>query len=92
MSAGDESQTLEIDDVILHPMYDLSQAYQDIAVIRLKPNKGKYLSYEYLKVHIFWEGHKILQNLHQLIDWQYIGQMIGGDFAKYWGLLRIYEL
>jgi hypothetical protein len=53
VSAGDESQTLEIDDVILHPMYDLSQAYQDIAVIRLKHNKGKYLSYEYLKVHIF---------------------------------------
>ena len=24
------------------------------------------------KVHIFWEGHKILQNLHQLFDWQYI--------------------
>ena len=22
------------------------------------------------KVHIFWEGHKILQNLHQLFDWQ----------------------
>ena len=34
------------------------------------------------KVHIFWEGHKILQNLHQLFDWQYTGQIIGGDFAK----------
>ena len=22
------------------------------------------------KVHIFWEGHKILRNLHQLFDWQ----------------------
>ena len=41
MSAGDESQILEIEDVIIHPKYDLSNAYQDIAVIKLKPNKGK---------------------------------------------------
>ena len=44
------------------------------------------------KVHIFWEGHKILRNLHQIFDWQYIGQIIGGDFAKFCSLLRIYEL
>ena len=24
------------------------------------------------KVHIFWEGHKILQNLHLTFDWHYI--------------------
>jgi hypothetical protein len=42
VSAGDESQILEIDDVILHPKYDLSNAYQDISVIKLKPNKGKF--------------------------------------------------
>ena len=44
------------------------------------------------KVHIFWEGHKILRKLQQLFDRQYIGQIIGGDFAKFGGLLRIYEL
>ena len=33
-----------------------------------------------------------MRNLHQLFDWQYIGQIIGGDFAKFCGLLRIYEL
>ena len=33
-----------------------------------------------------------MQNLHQSYDWQYIGQIIGGDFAKFCGLLRIYEL
>ena len=33
-----------------------------------------------------------LWNLHQLFDWQYIGQIIGGDFASFCGLLRIYEL
>ena len=27
-----------------------------------------------------------------IFDWQYIGQIIGGDFAKFCGLLRIYEL
>ena len=41
MSAGDESQILDIEDAILHPKYDLSNAYQDISVIKLKPNKGK---------------------------------------------------
>ena len=40
VSAGDESQILEIDDVILHPLYDRSSMYQDISVIKLKPNKG----------------------------------------------------
>ena len=40
------------------------------------------------RVHIFWEGHKVLQNLHQLFDWQYIRQRIGGDFAKFCGLIR----
>ena len=46
----------------------------------------------FFKVHIFWEDHKILRNLHQLFDWQYIGQKIGEDFAKFFDLLRIYEL
>ena len=41
------------------------------------------------KVHIFWEGHKILWNLHQLFD---IWKINGGDFAKFCGLLRIYKL
>ena len=45
-----------------------------------------------LKVQIFWEGHKILRNLHQLFDWQYTGQIVGGRFSKFCGLLRIYEL
>ena len=26
------------------------------------------------KVHIFWEGYKILQNLHLSFDWHHIGQ------------------
>ena len=38
------------------------------------------------KVHIFWEGHKILQNLHRRLDRYYIGQIYGGDFAKFYGL------
>ena len=42
------------------------------------------------KVHIFWEGHKNLRNLHLIFDWHYIGTT-GGDFTKFCGLLRIYE-
>ena len=43
------------------------------------------------KVHIFQEGHKILQNLQLTFDWHYIGQKQGGDFTKFCGLLGIYE-
>ena len=45
-----------------------------------------------VKVHIFWEGHKNLRNLHQLFVLCTASQIIGGDFAKFCGLLRIYEL
>ena len=45
-----------------------------------------------IKVHIFWEGHKIWRNLHRRFDCYYIGQIFGGDFAKICGLLRMYEL
>ena len=41
---------------------------------------------------LFLEGHTILQNLHLTFDWHYIGQKQGEDFAKFCGLLRIYEL
>ena len=44
------------------------------------------------KLHIFWEGHKILRNLHCRFDCYYIGQIYGGDFEKFCGFLRIYEL
>ena len=44
------------------------------------------------KVHIFWEGHKFLRNLHRRFVQCGNGQIYGGDFAKFCGLLRIYEL
>ena len=44
------------------------------------------------KVHIFWEGHKILWNLPLTFDCMYCSQKLGEDFAKFCGLLRIYEL
>ena len=46
----------------------------------------------FVKVHIFWEGHKILRNLHRRFDRYYMGQIYGGYFSKFCGLLRIYEL
>ena len=45
-----------------------------------------------LKVHTFWEDHKILRNLYQLFVLCTASQIIGGNFAKFCGLLRIYEL
>ena len=44
------------------------------------------------KVHIFWEGHKILRDLQLTFDCMYCSQKLGEDFAKFCGLLRIYEL
>ena len=44
------------------------------------------------KVHIFWEGHKILQNLHLTFDYGTYSQKLGEYFAKFCDLLRIYEL
>ena len=43
-------------------------------------------------VHIFCEGHKILRNLHLTFDCSTYSQKLGEDFAKFYGLLRIYEL
>ena len=55
------------------------------------PTLTKYF-FDFLKVHIFWEGHKILQNLHLTFVPCSNGQINGGDFAKFCGLLRLYEL
>ena len=49
------------------------------------------------KLTAFWMKNKfwtkISKNGHcELFDWQYIGQIFGGDFAKFCGLLKIYEL
>ena len=55
-------------------------------LMRLKQNEM------YIKVHIYWEGHKILRNLQQLFVLCTASQIIGGNFAKFCGLLRIYEV
>ena len=52
---------------------------------KITNNMAFYLS----KDHIFWEGHKILQNQHRRFDRYYIGQIYSEDFAKKFGLLRI---
>ena len=44
------------------------------------------------KVHIFWEDHNILRNLHRRFVLCSNGQIYDGDFAKFCVLLRIYEL
>ena len=42
------------------------------------------------KVHIFWEGHKTLQNLHRRFVLCSNSQICGGDFLKLCGLLKMY--
>ena len=47
---------------------------------------------EFVKFIYSEKATKNLKNLHLTFDWHYIGQKLGGDFAKFCGLLRIYEL
>ena len=60
--------------------------FQEPMIERQRRPEDKIISGMFLsgsiKVHIFWEGHKILQNLHATFDWHYIGQQQGEDFAK----------
>ena len=57
----------------------------------IKP-KNIWVYKDSLYVHIFWEGHKILRNLHLTFFLCSASQILGEDFAKFCGLLRIYEL
>ena len=80
-------------DALFLPMsapIEVVQAFKT-AIERLTPPSDATSATEG-KVHIFWEGHKILRNLHQLFVLSTTSQIIGGDFAKFGGLLRIYEL
>ena len=47
-----------------------------------------------IKVHVFLEGHKKLQNLHQQFHTYYLSkrQIDGEDFAIFCGLLKKHKL
>ena len=58
------------------------------------PSPKQVIMFDAIKriVHIFWEGNKILRNLHLTFVLCSASQKQGEDFAKFCGLLRIYEL
>ena len=45
-----------------------------------------------IKVHIFWEAHKILRNLHRKFVLCSASQIYGEDFAKFCGLFQILKI
>ena len=53
----EKGQILDIEDVVLHPQYE-QQAYQDIAVVKLKTSKCKFTSM--LDVKSFANARQIL--------------------------------
>ena len=55
-------------------MKNIVSLYHSINVTQ-EIDKSASWCWNIFKVHIFWEGHKILRNLHQLFDLQYIGQI-----------------
>jgi hypothetical protein len=58
----------------------------------LSENEIPWKCFEVGKAHIFWEGHKFLRNLHFRFVLCSNSQIYGGDFAKFYGPLGIYEL
>ena len=48
--------------------------------------------FSFVKVRIFWEGHKLLKNLHLNFVYSTYRQKKGEDFSKFCGLLRKAEL
>ena len=46
----------------------------------------------FIKVHIFWEGHKILWNLRRRFVLCSASQIYGRDFAKSYSLLIFWQL
>ena len=58
----------------------------------LRSKSFGFLENEVHKVHIFWEGHKILRNLHPRFVLCSASQIYSGDFVKFCGRLRIHEL
>ena len=46
----------------------------------------------FIKVHIFWDGHKFLQNLHRRFVLCSNGQIYSREYAKFCGHLGIFEL
>ena len=50
-------------------------------------------SHQNCKVHIFWEGHKYLRNLHRRFDCYYTGSNLRWRFLKYsWPSQNIWTL
>ena len=64
----------------------LDLGFQDIFALGWSQGETHFMHFSVrkhgIKVHIFWEGHKILRNLHLSFDRYYMGQIYGGDFAK----------
>ena len=62
------------------------QLWRKIKLHRISNEDDVYIC----KVHIFWEGHKIFQNLHRRFVLCSNGQIYSGGFTKLCGHLRKY--
>ena len=61
------------------PIFGMNKKCRFFFVTRCKDDCNKVFSSHYffcvfVQVHVFWEGHKIMRNLHLTFDWHYIGQ------------------
>ena len=73
----------------LNPILPSDSEYRNLRMVACDTT---ICDFEVSKVHILWEGHKILRNLHHRFVLCSNGQIYSGDVAKFCGLLKIYEL
>ena len=50
ISVKEEGQIGEIEEVIIHPLYTHATAYNDIAVIKIRPNRGNSKFFNYIVI------------------------------------------
>ena len=78
--------------VLVQPVKSMNYRYIQITYSTFLIQWNFWLPKKPVKVHKFWERHKFLLNLHRRFVLCSNGQIHGGDFAKFCGFLRIYEL
>ena len=75
--------------------YNFGRSWQNRPIwsSKLDENCGIVLEHIFVdKVHMFWEGHKILQYLHRRFVLRSASQIYSGDFVNFWHVQNIWTL
>ena len=74
-SFGNNEKIKGVGSKVVNNTYSMHCIYEHTCTdVCVQKNYNSLFQSQLCKVHIFWEGHKILQNLPLTFDWHYIGQ------------------